>query len=78
MAGSMNKIVRSCFPSATRVIDRFHVQKLAYDALQEIRIKYRWDAINEETNAIENAKADKKKYVMFLKHCLTVIQKNNY
>lgn len=63
MAGSMNKIVRSCFPSATRVIDRFHVQKLAYDALQEIRIKYRWDAINEETNAIENAKADKMKYV---------------
>lgn len=63
MAGSMNKIVRSCFPCATRVIDRFHVQKLAYDALQEIRIAYRWDAINEETNAIENAKADKMKYI---------------
>lgn len=41
-----------------RVIDHFHVQKLAYVALQEIRIAHRWDAINEETSAIENAKAD--------------------
>jgi len=63
MANSMRKIVRSCFPGASRVIDRFHVQKLAYDALQEMRIAHRWDAINEETNAIENAKADGKKYV---------------
>lgn len=62
MAGSMRKIVRKCFPGAVRVIDRFHVQKLAYDALQEIRIKHRWDAINEETNGIENAKLDGKKY----------------
>ena len=38
MAGSMNQIARQCFPKAIRVIDRFHVQKLAYDALQEIRI----------------------------------------
>lgn len=63
MAGCMQKIVKSCFPNATRVIDRFHVQKLAYDALQEMRINHRWDAINEETNAIENAKADGVKYV---------------
>ena len=63
MAGSMDKIVRKCFPCATRVIDRFHVQKLANDAIQEIRIAHRWDAINEETNAKENAKLDGKKYV---------------
>ena len=63
MAGCMQKIVKRCFPNATRVIDRFHVQKLAYDALQEMRIKHRWDAINEETNAIENAKSDNEKYI---------------
>lgn len=63
MAGSMHKIVKSCFPKASRVIDRFHVQKLAYDALQQMRIEHRWDAINEETNKIENAKADGKQYV---------------
>ncbi len=62
MAASMSKIVRRCFPMATRVIDRFHVQKLAFDALQEMRIAHRWDAINEETNAIENAKLDGSKY----------------
>jgi transposase len=63
MANSMHKIVRKCFTKATLVIDRFHVQKLAYDALQEMRIDHRWDAINEETNARENAKADDKKYI---------------
>jgi transposase len=62
MAGSMNKIVKRCFPTATLVIDRFHVQKLAYDALQEMRIAHRWDAINEETNAIENARLNNEKY----------------
>lgn len=65
MAGSMGQIARQCFPKATRVIDRFHVQKLALDALQEIRIKHRWDAIDEETNAKENAKWDKKIYTPF-------------
>lgn len=63
MAGSMRKIVRKCFPEATRVIDRFHVQKLAFDALQEMRIAHRWDAIDEETNAIENTKLDGKKHI---------------
>ena len=62
MAGSMNKIAKRCFPCASRVTDRFHVQKLAYDALQEMRIAHRWDAINEETNAIENAKLNNGKY----------------
>lgn len=63
MAGSMNKIVRQSFPKASLVIDRFHVQKLAYDALQEMRIAHRWDAINEETNNIANARQDNKPYV---------------
>ncbi len=63
MAGSMNKIVRACFPKATLVIDRFHVQKLAYDAIQEMRIAHRWDAINKETDAIQEARLINKKYV---------------
>ena len=63
MADSMRKIVRRCFPDAVRVIDRFHVQKLAYDALQEMRIAHRWDAINEETDAIEEAKLSGIKYI---------------
>jgi transposase len=63
MASSMNLIVKHCFGKAVKIIDRFHVQKLAYDALQEMRIKHRWDAINEETNAIDNARWEKKEHV---------------
>jgi len=63
MSDSMRRIVCSCFPQATRVIDRFHVQKLAYDAVQEMRIALRWDAINEETDAMEEAKLSGKEYI---------------
>lgn len=62
MAHSMHRIVRSSFPNAHRVVDRFHVQKLAYDALQEMRIQHRWDAINEATNDMENARLNYKEY----------------
>jgi len=65
MAGSMNLIAKKCFPKAIRVIDRFHVQKLAFDALQEMRIAHRWDAINEETDARENAKYCQTTYIPF-------------
>jgi transposase len=62
MAGNMGLIVKKSFPNATLVIDRFHVQKLALDALQEIRIKYRWEAIDTESDAIENARNKNLKY----------------
>ena len=58
MAHSMNNIVSYSFPKATKVIDRFHVQKLAYDALQEIRIKHRWEAIDNESEAIREARCN--------------------
>jgi transposase len=35
MAGNMARIVKNSFSNATLVIDRFHVQKLALNALQE-------------------------------------------
>ena len=56
MAGNMGLIVRKTFPNATLVIDRFHVQKLALDALQEIRIKHRWEALDRENDSIEYAR----------------------
>lgn len=66
MAGSMNKIVSKCFTQASLVIDRFHVQKLAYDALQEMRIGYRWDVINDENDAMFEAKEKGKRYSPFI------------
>ena len=56
MAGSMNLIVKLAFPKAVKVIDRFHVQRLASEALQEIRVKHRWEAIDAENEAVEIAK----------------------
>lgn len=64
LSESMNKICRMAFPRASRVIDRFHVQRLALDAVQEIRIQHRWDAINAETDAREAAKLEGRKYVV--------------
>ncbi len=52
MASNMGLIVKKSFPNASQVIDRFHVQKLALEALQEIRIKYRWEAIDAESDVI--------------------------
>uniref|UniRef100_UPI001E2B02FA ISAon1 family transposase n=1 Tax=Dyadobacter tibetensis TaxID=1211851 RepID=UPI001E2B02FA len=62
MAANMNRIVTRCFVKADKVIDRFHVQKLANDAVQEIRIKYRWEALDQENDAIKTAKATGKAY----------------
>lgn len=62
MAANMNLIAKKCFPKATLVTDRFHVQKLAIEALQEIRIKYRWEAIEAENMAIEKARESKKSF----------------
>ena len=62
MAANMGLIAKKCFSNAVRVTDRFHVQKLALEALQEIRIKYRWQAIDIENDAIEKAKFTKTKF----------------
>ncbi len=61
MAGSMKLIAKQCFPNATQVVDRFHVQKLAIEAVQELRIKHRWEAIDLENEMVKQAKDEKTK-----------------
>ena len=63
LADSMRRTCRYAFPRAKRVIDRFHVQKLALEAVQEMRINHRWDAINADTEAREQAKLSGEKYL---------------
>lgn len=63
MSPTMVKIAKKSFPKAIIVTDRFHVQQLAYDAVQEMRINYRWQAIEQENKEMELAKSVKKKYV---------------
>lgn len=62
LSDSMRSIAIRNFRNATRVIDRFHIQKLACDAVQEMRIKHRWDAIQEDNDAREDAKLDGYRY----------------
>lgn len=63
MAHSMKMIVKKCFPKAIQVTDRFHVQKLALEALQDIRIKHRWEAIDIENEQIKQSKSTKKVFI---------------
>ncbi len=68
MSNSMNLIASTCFPKAELVIDRFHLQKLACDAVQELRIGLRWEAIQEDSEAIQEARFAGEKYVPFTFH----------
>lgn len=63
MASNMELIAKTCFPVAKRVIDRFHVQKLAYDAVQEMRVKARWEALDREAVDIYACKKRGEKYI---------------
>lgn len=62
MANSMKLIAKKCFPKAIQVTDRFHVQKLALEALQDIRIKHRWEAIDLENEQIKQAKVNQQEF----------------
>ena len=63
MAANMELIAQTCFSKAQLVTDRFHVQRLALDAVQEMRIKLRWEAIDAENDGYEEAKKRGEKYV---------------
>lgn len=63
LADNMAKIVRRGFPDARLTIDRFHVQKLALEAVQNVRIKYRWEAIEKDNALRKEAKDRGEKYV---------------
>jgi transposase len=62
LAQSMKLIVKKAFPKASKVIDRFHVQKLAFEAVQEVRIRHRWQAIDNENIAIQESRDSGVKY----------------
>lgn len=65
LSDSMRKIVSTAFPKASRVIDRFHIQKLACDAVQEIRVAHRWDALQQSNEEMEECKHSGKPYEPF-------------
>jgi len=62
MAPNMALAARNSFINSNAVIDRFHVVRLVSDALQHIRTSFRWQAIEEENKAIQQAKEKGIKY----------------
>lgn len=62
MSNAMDAIIKKSFPNATIVTDRFHVQQLVSNALQEVRIGLRRKALKEENEAIKQARKEKKPY----------------
>ena len=56
LSPSMRLIVKRAFPCATQVSDRFHVQRLMNDAVSDLRVDYRWQAIDQDNAEIALAK----------------------
>lgn len=60
LSSAMMLTVRTVFPKATLVNDRFHVQQLVTDAIDHMRIGYRWQVLDEENKAIKEHRAKRK------------------
>lgn len=63
LSPSMMSIAHSVFPKAIITNDRFHVQKLYYDALDELRISLRWMARDLENDEIRRCRHEGIPYV---------------
>lgn len=63
LSASMMLIARRSFPKATVTNDRFHVHKLYYDAIDELRISLRWMARDMENEEIARCRKEGIPYV---------------
>lgn len=59
---NMATAIKTTFSKATIVIDRFHVQQLITEALQEMRIKERWKVIKSINRNVKKAKKQGLRY----------------
>lgn len=65
LSSTMMKIARKAFPNAYLTNDRFHVQRLFYEAIDDLRISYRWMARDIENEEIRQCKEHKTEYIPF-------------
>ena len=63
LSPTMKLIAKGSFPNATIVADRFHVQKLINEAISDLRVDHRWNAIDQENNEIKLAKEVGRRYI---------------
>lgn len=62
MSNAMNVIIKESFPKANIVTDRFHVQQLVSEAVNEVRNQLRRVVLQEETEAILLARKEQRLY----------------
>ena len=60
LSSAMMLTVRTAFAKATLVNDRFHVQQLVADAVDQMRVACRWQVLEEENRAIREHRARRK------------------
>lgn len=53
LSSAMVLTVRTVFPGARLINDRFHVQQLMSEAVDQLRIRHRWEVLDEENKAIK-------------------------
>ncbi len=62
LAPTMMKIAASVFPNAYLTNDRFHVQRLFYEAIDDLRVTYRWMARDLENEEMRKCREQKIQY----------------
>ena len=60
LSSAMMLTVRKVFPAAKLINDRFHVQQLMSEAVDRLRIRYRWKVLDAENQAIREHRQKKK------------------
>ena len=60
LSSAMMLTVRKTFPGASLINDRFHVQQLISEAVDQLRIHHRWEVLEAENKAIREHRARRK------------------
>ena len=60
LSSAMMLTVRTSFPGAKLINDRFHVQQLMSEAVDQLRIRHRWEVLDQENKAIKEHRAKRK------------------
>lgn len=60
LSSAMMLTVRRVFPAAKLINDRFHVQQLVSEAVDQLRIHYRWEVLDAENRAIREHRQKKR------------------
>ena len=60
LSSAMMLTVKTVFSKATLINDRFHVQQLVTDAIDQMRIGFRWEVLAQENKAIREHRARRK------------------